>query len=104
MNNKPAKTFREGAIGVSVWERQGKNGAFYDFTVSRSYKDGENGSAYAATFRADNTEAMVRVVSAAASWIRERSAGSVPPESANAEADVETERSGEANYKPGAAV
>lgn len=71
-NNKPTKTFREGAIGVSVWERQGRNGIFYDFTVSRSYKQGENVSAYASTFRADNADAIVRVVSAAAAWIREQ--------------------------------
>lgn len=72
MSNKPAKTFREGAIGVSVWERQGKKGAFYDFTVSRSYKNGENASAYASTFRAENADAIVRVVSEAATWIRQQ--------------------------------
>lgn len=80
MNNKPTKTFREGAIGVSVWERQGSKGTFYDFTVSRSYKNAENGSAYAATFRADNADAIVRVVSAAAAWIRERRESVAAPE------------------------
>ena len=104
MNNKPAKTFREGAIGVSVWERQGKNGAFYDFTVSRSYKDGENGSAYAATFRADNTEAIVRVIGEAAVWIRERSASNGQPDAGCDEADTAMSGSGEATYKPGAAL
>ena len=57
MTNKPAKTFRDGAVGLSIWERQGKKGVFYDFTLSRSYKNGENGSAYASTFRAENSEA-----------------------------------------------
>ncbi|MBI1827313.1 MAG: hypothetical protein HY287_03930 [Planctomycetes bacterium] len=74
MSNKPVKTFRDGAIGLSVWERQGKKGVFYDFTLSRSYKGGENGSAYASTFREDNAEAVIRVVSEAAAWIRERAA------------------------------
>lgn len=104
MNNKPAKTFREGAIGVSVWERQGKKGPFFDFTVSRSYKDGENGSAYAATFRADNTEALVRVVNAAAKWMRERSAANDQPDAGNDGAGAEAARSDELTYKPGAAV
>lgn len=87
--NKPTRTFREGAIGVSVWERQGKNGAFYDFTVSRSYKQGENGSAYASTFRADNADAMVRVVSAAAAWIREQRGNLAAEEPAEAGSAVE---------------
>ena len=72
MTNKPAKTFRDGAVGLSIWERQGKKGVFYDFTLSRSYKNGENGSAYASTFRAENSEAIVRVVSEAVAWIREQ--------------------------------
>lgn len=83
MSNKPVKTFRHGAIGVSVWERQGKKGVFYDFTVSRSYKNGENGSAYASTFREDNAEAIVRVVGEAAAWIREQAGRNAQPDRAS---------------------
>jgi|CXWL01.1.fsa_nt_gi hypothetical protein len=72
MSNKPVRTFREGAVGLSVWERQGKRGAFYDFTLSRSYKKGENGAGYTLTFREENAEAIVRVVSDAAHWMREQ--------------------------------
>ncbi len=85
MSNKPVKTFREGAIGLSVWERQGKKGVFHDFTLSRSYKDGENGSAYASTFCEDNAEAVVRVVSEAAAWIREQAGRNAQPAEAKAE-------------------
>ena len=48
----PVKTFRQGAIGASVWERSGKKGTFYEFTVSRSYKGADGKSGYAHTFHA----------------------------------------------------
>jgi hypothetical protein len=70
MSNKPIKTFRHGAIGLSVWERRGRNGVFYDFTLSRSYKGGDGGTSYTLTFREDNGEAIVRVVNDATAWIR----------------------------------
>ena len=40
--SQPVETFREGAIGASVWRREGKNGPFYEFTLSRSYVKSEN--------------------------------------------------------------
>lgn len=82
MSNKPAKTFREGAVGLSVWERQGSKGTFYDFGISRSYKDREGKSAYTTTFRRENVEAIVRVVHEAATWIEGRNGQSMAaPES-----------------------
>ena len=36
---KPAATVRIGALEAAIWRRQGKNGPWYNFTVSRSYKD-----------------------------------------------------------------
>jgi hypothetical protein len=103
MSNKPAKTFREGAIGLSVWERQGKKGVFYDFTVSRSYKNGEKGSAYASTFRADNAEAVIRVVSEAAAWIRGRGEQDVQPDQTIPDPVTQTPQSKESTEPAGTA-
>ena len=89
MSNKPAKTFREGAVGLSVWERQGSRGTFYDFALSRSYKNGDGKSAYATTFREDNAAAIVRVVNEAAAWIRERPRGRSQSEEATGVTDLQ---------------
>lgn len=37
--NRPIENFRDGAIQVTVWPRQGPNGAFYEIERTRSYKD-----------------------------------------------------------------
>lgn len=67
---KPVQTFREGAIAVSVWKREGKNGAFYEFTLSRSYKKSEEEAGYTQSFREDNEQALVKVIGEAAAFIR----------------------------------
>ena len=69
---KPVQTFREGAVGVSVWKREGTNGAFYEFTLSRSYKKSEEEAGYAQSFREDNEPALVNVIGLAAAFIREQ--------------------------------
>ena len=38
MADKPVKKFRVGFVAAAVW----KNGDFYNVTLSRSYKDGED--------------------------------------------------------------
>lgn len=38
-NNRPVENFRDGAIQVAVWPRQGQNGTFYEIERTRSYKD-----------------------------------------------------------------
>ena len=37
--NRPVENFRDGAIQVAVWPRQGQNGTFYEIERTRSYKD-----------------------------------------------------------------
>ncbi|MBI1827242.1 MAG: hypothetical protein HY287_03570 [Planctomycetes bacterium] len=69
---KPVQTFREGAVGVSVWKRNGKNGEFFEYTLSRSYKKSEEEAGYAQSFREDNEQALVSVVGQAAAFIREQ--------------------------------
>jgi hypothetical protein len=41
-SNRPAMTFRYGAIKCTVWKNQTRNGPMYNTIVTRSSKDGEN--------------------------------------------------------------
>lgn len=41
-NNQPSRKFRIGAVTATVWENANGDRAFYNTTVSRSYKDGED--------------------------------------------------------------
>ena len=68
--NQPVETFREGAIGASVWRREGKNGPFYEFTLSRSYVKNEEEAGYSHSFRQQNDVALAKVISQAAEYIR----------------------------------
>ncbi|MGO9468052.1 MAG: hypothetical protein ACLQVF_28295 [Isosphaeraceae bacterium] len=38
---KPVYKLKDGAIDVSVWENEGKDGRFYSVTHHRSYKKGD---------------------------------------------------------------
>lgn len=38
-NNKPLKIYKAGAISLSLWENETKDGNFKSFTLSRAYKD-----------------------------------------------------------------
>jgi len=66
----PVQTFRDKAIGVSIWERNGSNGPFYEFTVSRSFKKNNDDAGYTSSFRADNIEALRTVLAEAQAWLR----------------------------------
>ena len=39
MSNKPVKTFRDGAIKVTVWGNENDKGTFYSFEAVQGYKD-----------------------------------------------------------------
>lgn len=69
---KPVQTFREGAIGVSLWKREGQNGCFYEFTLARSFKKSEDQAGYSQCFREYNEEALMKVIGLAAAFIREQ--------------------------------
>ena len=70
MNDKPVKTFRDGAIGASIWARHGKQGAYFEVTFSRSWKDQETGdTGYAQCFSARNLDGLVQVLGDALAWI-----------------------------------
>ena len=71
MKAKPIMTFREGAIGLSIWQREGKAGAYFDFTLSRCYQAQTGQFSYSNSFHESNTEALARVIDLANQWIHE---------------------------------
>jgi hypothetical protein len=79
MRAKPIETFRDGAVGLSVWQREGKAGTYFDFTLSRCYQK-ENGEySYSNSFHESNTEALNTVIGEAAKWVTEyRKAAGIP--------------------------
>lgn len=37
--NKPVEVIRDGNLSASIWQKEGKNGAYYTATYAKSYKD-----------------------------------------------------------------
>ncbi len=75
----PIEIIREGSIAASIWERDGKHGRYFDYTLSRSYKTDE-GFAYSMAFHERDAEKIGRVIIRAAEAIRKRSGNSMPSE------------------------
>lgn len=36
---RPVETLRDGAVKAAIWKNEGENGAFFNVTVARTYKD-----------------------------------------------------------------
>jgi hypothetical protein len=80
----PLHVVREGAIAASIWRRQAPSGfAYYDFTLSRSWKSLSSGKAgYSKSFFDANREDLIRVITQALTWIddQRKASGEAPPE------------------------
>ena len=61
-NNRPVQTFREGAVGLSIWKRVGSNGDYYEFTLSRSFVKSENEAGYSQCFKTENEKGLQKVI------------------------------------------
>jgi len=69
-HQKPIQTFREGAVGASVWLREAQKGPFYEVTFSRSYKNDRTGaSGYSQAFPDRLLPTLIRVAERAQAWI-----------------------------------
>jgi hypothetical protein len=69
---KPIQTFREGAVGASIWLRQSLKGPFFELTFSRSYKNERTGaSGYSMAFPDRHLIALTRVIERARDWIEQ---------------------------------
>lgn len=71
---KPVKTLRDGAIGLSIWERTGSRGPFFEFTISRSFKDKDGKTAYSGSFRDYDADSIRLLIGQAVEHIRGRNA------------------------------
>jgi hypothetical protein len=70
---RPVRVFRKGAIAASVWRRRATNGyEYFDFTLSRSWKDYVGKEGYSKSYFASNESQLSQVVSQAAAWIAEQ--------------------------------
>ena len=38
---RPVETLRDGALKAAIWKNEGDNGAFFNVTFARTYKDGD---------------------------------------------------------------
>ena len=67
---KPAKKFRAGAIGVSVWPREHQGKVFYSATASRAFtKDDGKTFEYSDSFDRDDLPIVSALLNQAFSWI-----------------------------------
>lgn len=67
----PVQVVREGAVAASIWRRQSPSGfAYYDFSLSRSWKSMNSGkTGYSKNFFDNNEVEICNVVKKAAAWI-----------------------------------
>ncbi len=82
INQRPLRTFREGAVAAHVWKRQTSTGFPYlEFSLSRSWrlKDGKR-EGYSTNFFEHNEEALMLVSKQATDFIRRFSPDEEHPE------------------------
>ena len=65
---KPVHKIRSGAIEVTIWRNEGKNGFFYIVTMNRSYKKDEEWK-QADSFSAEDLLLLAKLLDQAHSWI-----------------------------------
>ena len=70
-STEPVIVIRKGAIAASIWQRQSPSGyAYYDFSVSRSWRSlSTDRAGYSKNFFETNEADLVEVIQKASSWI-----------------------------------
>lgn len=72
-NKKPAHTVKLGSVRAAIWENEGKNGTWFNVTIGRVYKEGEEFKE-SASFTKDEL-ILVRLASEQAEeWLAKQSA------------------------------
>jgi len=75
---KPVQTFRDGAVGASVWLKNTRAGVFYDVTLSRAWTDEETGkSGYSQNFSDRYLDSVIKVAGEAKAWILDQKENAV---------------------------
>src|SRR5260221_8224111 len=65
---RPAHEIRLGRIRAAIWANQGDNGPWYNVTLSRNYKDGDEWKS-STSFGRDELLTLAKVADLANSWI-----------------------------------
>lgn len=65
---RPAHEIRLGRIKATIWANQADNGTWYNVTLSRTYKDGEDWKT-SGSFGRDDLLTVAKVADLAHSWI-----------------------------------
>jgi hypothetical protein len=69
---RPAHEIRLGRIKAAIWANEGDNGTWFNVTVSRSYKDGDEWKS-ASSFGRDELLTLAKVADMANTWIHGQS-------------------------------
>ena len=70
-NTKPAADVRIGAVQAAIWRNESDNGARFNVTFSRSYRDSEGNWQSSSSFRRDDLLVLAKVADRAHSRIFE---------------------------------
>ena len=69
---RPAQEIRLGRIRATIWANQNDNGTWYNVTLSRNYKDGDEWKS-SSSFGRDELLTVAKVADLANSWIHGQS-------------------------------
>ena len=70
---RPVHEVRIGRVRAAIWENETENGTFYNVTLSRLYKDGDNWKD-SSSFGRDDLPLVSKVCDQVHSWIFEQAA------------------------------
>ncbi len=73
--NRPAHEIRLGRVKATIWANQGDNGPWFNVTLSRNYKDGDEWKS-SASFGRDELLNVAKAADMANTWIHGQSQAS----------------------------
>lgn len=74
---RPAHEIRLGRIKATIWANHNDNGTWYNVTLSRTYRDGDEWKS-STSFGRDELLTVAKVADLANSWIHGQAQGQVP--------------------------
>ena len=72
--SRPVQSFQCATVRASIWKNEGKRGAYYAITFSRTFTDGDGLPKTSGSFGKNDLSAVATVVAQAEGWVREHSA------------------------------
>ena len=72
--SRPVQSFQCATVRASIWKHDGKYGACYAITFSRTFTDGDGLPKTSGSFGKNDLSAVATVVAQAEGWVREHSA------------------------------